>query len=82
MPDPAPALRVVKTTKPKARTRAQLSRALATALAREDCLARQLVEAKAQTDTAFTEWAAGRCISRETARRQLESTGLLPERKL
>ena len=82
MTQPAKLLRVVDQAPPKPKTRAQLSRVLAKAMAKEDRLRAQLAAAEADTARTFGQWAAGRSISQDTARRQLESTGLLPERKL
>lgn len=61
-------------------TRLQLTRALARAFARKQRAEALLRQAEAEIDAAFTPWAAGRSIDRDTAREQLISTGHLPIR--
>lgn len=60
-------------------TRHQRAKALARAMARTDKLRAQLAQALAAEDAAFGPFAAGRSISRDQAREQLTSLGLLPE---
>lgn len=69
-------------SKPAQPTRLQLSRKLASALAKEDRARAALAKAQAEVEAAFMPWAAGRSISRDQARAQLASTGHLPQRKL
>lgn len=85
MTRPCPSLKVVGTAKPdddkRPRTQLQKSRALARAFIQRERALALLADADAAIDVHFPPWAAGRSISRDEARRQLISTGHLPERK-